>query len=159
MIGYLNRDLMKYIYERLCTVSGVGPSGGGSLINRFIEKGIDPIIGIEQAINNEDVDLIHKAGIGSRTAEKVVLELKESPMPQFVIDIIAKGGIAKEEVDKGSLNNDIKEIPVQQKEAVEILKSLGFLSGDINTVLNNMKIDSSWNSMDIVQNAISLLQK
>ena len=160
MRGYLNIDLMKYLYERLANVLGVGVFGGSSIINMFIEKGNDPIIGIEQAINNEDVALFHMAnGIGSKTAGKIVLELRDKPIPQFVMDIIAKGGIDKEGLDNECLNNDTKEMSNPQKEAIEILKSLGFLSEDINTVLNKMTIDSDWDSMYIVQNAISMLQK
>ncbi len=97
LFGFLNLDIMKYVFERMGDIPGIAPNGIASIMNMFIENGTDPIIGIEVAAYNNDAHLFSLAnGIGSETAERIVSYLKNTPLPQFVKEIIQRGGIDKE---------------------------------------------------------------
>src|SRR3989338_6226690 len=71
LFGFLSeREL--YLFEKLNTVSGIGPKTALTLL------GVAPIDQLVAAINAGKIELLTKAsGIGKKTAERVVLDLKD----------------------------------------------------------------------------------
>ncbi|MBI2024993.1 MAG: Holliday junction branch migration protein RuvA [Candidatus Harrisonbacteria bacterium] len=60
-----------YLFERLNTVSGIGPRTAMAILN------VAPIDQLVVAINEGKVDLLTRAGgVGRKTAERVVIDLK-----------------------------------------------------------------------------------
>ncbi|MEK7640514.1 MAG: Holliday junction branch migration protein RuvA [Patescibacteria group bacterium] len=70
LFGFLNEQEL-YLFEKLNTVSGIGPKTALSVM------GIAPTDQLIAAINSGKIELLTKAsGIGKKTAERVVLDLK-----------------------------------------------------------------------------------
>ncbi|MHB8652223.1 MAG: Holliday junction branch migration protein RuvA [Minisyncoccota bacterium] len=72
LYGFLDRAELD-LFEKLITISGVGPRSALSII------GMAPVEMLRRAIGSGDTTYLTKvSGIGRKTAEKIVLELKES---------------------------------------------------------------------------------
>lgn len=70
LFGFLNEQEL-YLFEKLNTVSGIGPKTAMAIM------GVAPIDQLIAAINVGKTDLLTKAsGIGKKTAERVVVDLK-----------------------------------------------------------------------------------
>ena len=70
LFGFLSEQEL-YLFEKLTTVSGVGPKSAMAIL------GVSPIEQLVAAINAGKTDLLTKAtGIGRKTAERVVVELR-----------------------------------------------------------------------------------
>ncbi len=71
LFGFLRKDELD-LFKVLITVNGIGPKGALSLLSA-----LDADM-LRMAIVSQDVKLISKApGIGKRTAERLILELKD----------------------------------------------------------------------------------
>ncbi len=71
LFGFLHRD-EKRLFERLITVSGIGPKLGITVLSGL------PAVALVAAIRGGDhAQLTRIPGIGKKTAERVVLELKD----------------------------------------------------------------------------------
>lgn len=96
LFGFETREELQW-FELLLTVSGIGPRSALSILNSA------DISTLENAIAQNDASVLARAfGIGRKTAEKIVLELKEKVEPQ----------------EKGSYGND--------GDVIEALVSLGY---------------------------------
>lgn len=72
LYGFTNRGELD-LFERLIGISGVGPKSALSII------GMAPVETLRRAIASGDTTYLTKvSGIGRKTAEKIVLELKET---------------------------------------------------------------------------------
>ncbi len=70
LFGFLRRDELAF-FELLLTVPGIGPKGALGI------TGLAPLATLTRAIASEDIGYLTKvSGIGKKTAEKIVLELK-----------------------------------------------------------------------------------
>jgi Holliday junction DNA helicase RuvA len=83
------------LFELLLSVSGIGPKSG---LNVFLVASVDDI---KQAIMINDASLLTKvSGIGKKTAERIVLELKNKVSGLININSDDSGlNIASEEID------------------------------------------------------------
>lgn len=71
LYGFETKDELQW-FELLLTVSGVGPKSALGIMNAVDTKSL------ERAIGKNDAGVLSKAfGIGRKTAEKIVLELRE----------------------------------------------------------------------------------
>jgi len=71
LFGFLRKDELE-LFKILITVNGIGPKGALSLLSAMDADML------HMAIVSQDVKLISKApGIGKRTAERIILELKD----------------------------------------------------------------------------------
>lgn len=96
LFGFLSED-EKALFERLITVSGVGPKVALAALSTFSPKAL------ADAIAAQDTALVSKIpGVGKKTASRIILELKGSleeglmslfdePQAQSVIDDRLKG--------------------------------------------------------------------
>ena len=107
----------KVLFEKLISVSGVGPKTAISLFS------FDDTNKIILAIDNSDYKFLTKfPGIGNKTAQQIILDLKGK------IDFATK--------IESNYNSKIIEVK-------EALLSLGFKSKEINDVLKNIDNDLS----------------
>src|SRR5579862_3856275 len=71
LFGFISTE-EKAIFEKLISVSGIGPSLGIKVLSGMAVSGLVP------AIRNGQVDqLVRIPGVGKKTAERIVLELKD----------------------------------------------------------------------------------
>lgn len=115
LYGFNDQDTLKF-FEQLISVSGVGPKTALEILN-------NPINHTKQAIFTEDSTMLSKTpGIGKKTAERIILELK-----------------GKIEMDFYNSNNS--QIPNDSqtlKEAIQALESLGYKRFEITKTLKDM---------------------
>jgi Holliday junction DNA helicase RuvA len=118
----------KWLFTQLITVSGVGP---GTALMMLSSMNVNEI---QDAIASEDVSVIKSVkGIGSKTAERVILELKDK-------------------IKKGITGERTQDIPISQmnklrNEALTALVTLGFQKSmaekSIQNILKNANNDIS----------------
>lgn len=71
LFGFLTRDDLE-VFKLLITVNGIGPKGGLAVLSTITTDDL------RVAVISEDAKVISKApGIGAKTAQKVIIELKD----------------------------------------------------------------------------------
>lgn len=110
LFGFLTRDDLD-IFKKCITVNGIGPKGALSILS------VMDADSLRYAIMAGDTKAISRApGIGARTAERLILDLKDKIK---IDDVLIGREIAATAVSHGA------DTP-QKKEAVEALVSLGY---------------------------------
>lgn len=123
LFGFLKKDELE-LFRVLITVNGIGPKGALSLLSA-----LDADM-IRMAIVSQDVKLLSKApGIGKRTAERLILELKD-----------------KLSVSPSMIEREIKqyqsvsaEDSINKKEAVDALVALGYGQAESMKAVNQVE--------------------
>lgn len=137
-------DEERICFNRLTSVSGVGPKVAMSILSVMTPDNL------AAAICTEDVKSIAKApGIGSKTAARIVLELKDKISKELSLPDAAS-------LTKGSSSGSLKG-GKNLSEAMEALMVLGY---DKNTVLNVLKdIDTNIDVGEIIRIALKKLSR
>ena len=138
-------DDERVCFNRLTSVSGVGPKVAMSILS------VLPPETLATAICSEDIKSIARApGIGSKTAARIVLELKDKISKDFsVSDFSALGtsSVSKASTARGK----------NFSEATEALMVLGY---DKNTILNVLKdVDTNMDVGEIIRVALKKLAR
>ena len=131
LFGFLNESDLIF-FERLITVSGVGPRSALAV------KAIAPTDQLMAAVNEGDAELLTKAsGIGRKTAERIVLELKGKllvlksaetvKMMESDLDLeeaLVGLGYSKQQAKRaiGQLDSLVKGLELRLKAALKLLK-------------------------------------
>lgn len=138
LFGFFTSD-EKALFEKLITVKGVGPKLGLTILSGL------PAANLISAITQSDAATLSKVpGIGKKTAERIILELKEK-LKEYATEMT--GSLASS-TDGGMMN-----------EAVQALESLGFKKREAEqAVLKAMK-DENTDSAAVIRKALSLLNK
>ena len=116
LFGFLTRDDLA-IFKLLIGVSGIGPKGGLGILSQLSADDL------RFAVLADDAKAISKApGIGHKTAQKLILELKDKMDLQEAFEL--KTEHVREAQGKESELSDAR------KEAVEALTALGYSGAD-----------------------------
>jgi Holliday junction DNA helicase RuvA len=126
-------------------VSGIGPKSALAMI------GQSTLSGLYQAISNENVEFLTKVpGIGKKTAQRLVLELKDK-LPSSALEEFAAAGIELPEVTVA---------PVMAKDDItEVLLSLGYHESEIRKVYPELKKMAGQDEQVIIKKALQLLAR
>ena len=120
LYGFIDKT-EREIFRLLISVSGVGPSIARTMLSSMVTEEI------QQAIATENIALIQSVkGIGAKTAQRVIIDLKDKILKTFDMDVISV-----------SRNNTNKE------EALSALEVLGFNSKQSNKVLSAILQENS----------------
>ncbi|MEI7765296.1 MAG: Holliday junction branch migration protein RuvA [bacterium] len=117
LYGFLEYEELEF-FEMLISVSGIGPKGALTILS------VAPIEILKRAIGSGDTSYLTKiSGIGRKTAEKMVIELRDK------MGKINEDGSLEQEVD---ILEALKSLGYSQNEARDALKKI---SGemDLNT--------------------------
>lgn len=141
LFGFVDQN-EKDLFELLITVKGVGPKLGLTILSGL------PAQKITGAIVQEDKSALSQIkGIGKKTAERMILELKDK-MSEMVDATYTPG-------DTSGVSGNLKE------EAVSALQSLGFKKRDseeaVTLAAKGKDIDG--NVQELVKRALSQLNK
>lgn len=128
-------------FRKLITVSGVGAKAAVSVLSAFsLEQ-------LQQAIVFEDVKTLTKAnGIGRKTAERIVLELKD----KFSTEEGIFASDTEESSDRGQILSD------GRSEAVSALISLGYTRGEASGALASIT-DNDLTAEEYIKRALKNL--
>ena len=127
LYGFLDYEELEF-FELLIGVSGIGPKGALVILS------VATIETLKKAISSGDLAYLTKiSGIGRKTAEKILLELRD------------KVG----EETQGSLQGEL--------DALEALKSLGYSQNEARDALKKIPADTDTNTK--VREALKILGK
>ncbi len=128
------------VFCKLISVSKIGPKAGLGLLSALsCEK-------LVWAIQNQQVGLLTNApGIGKKTAERIVLELKDK-----LTDVKVTQDVVMQPVLLDTPKENVK--TDNYSEATEALLSLGYTRAEINSALK--KADNSLSTEDIIKFAL-----
>lgn len=138
LLGFADRVELK-MFELLNSVSKVGPKVAFSILSTYDTENLQGII------NSADVSLLSKApGVGKKTAERIILELKDK--------------VDKNAVGIQSTIYNIMEANCD--EAVEVLISLGFSKLEAGKTVEEVKKQNpASDTNDIIKISLSKLSK
>ena len=125
LFGFLTRDDLN-VFKLVIGVSGIGPKGGLSILSHLSPDEL------RFAVMSHDVKAISGApGIGKKTAEKLIIELKD----KLSIEDVLERTVEKDSHYVSSTNNQI------HTEAVQALVALGY--GNTESLKAVKKVDTS----------------
>ncbi len=129
----------------LTGVSGIGPKSALAMI------GQSTLSGLYQAIANENVEFLTKVpGIGKKTAQRLVLELKDK-LPASALEEFAAAGIELPE---------LKVAPALQRDDItEVLLNLGYHENEIRKIYPELKKLQGQDEQVIIKKALQLLAR
>jgi Holliday junction DNA helicase RuvA len=85
LYGFLDKKDLEF-FEMLISISGIGPKGATNILN------VASVDTLKKAISNEESSILTKvSGIGKKTAEKIILELKSKVGEEFIGKGIGEG--------------------------------------------------------------------
>ena len=121
------------LFETLISISGIGPKGALGVL------GVAPVDTLKRAIASGDTSYLTRvSGIGKKTAEKIVLELKDKMLGKGIsslhapelkeeadaLDALVQLGYSQREA-REALSHVPKEITGTERRLKEVLKMLG----------------------------------
>ena len=117
LYGFLNQEDLEF-FELLISISGIGPKGALNILN------VASVKTLKKAIANEESSILTKvSGIGKKTAEKIILELKNKVGGEFIDE---KFGADSEAIDALiSLGYRLQEAREALKKIPEATKEVG----------------------------------
>ena len=134
LFGFLSRQDME-MFKQLIGVNGVGPKSALGILSRL-------------AVISADAKAISKApGVGSKTAQRIILDLKDR--------------IKAEDVFPGSAEPDrtleITGVGEAGKEAVEALTALGYSASEAAAAVRKVSITEIMTAEDVLKAALKHL--
>lgn len=132
-------------FMTLLNVSGIGPKSALAMI------GQSTLSGLYQAISNENVEFLTKVpGIGKKTAQRLVLELKDK-LPSSALEEFAAAGTELPEMPVA---------PVMAKDDItEVLLSLGYHESEVRKIYPELKKLQGQDEQVIIKKALQLLAR
>ncbi|MBQ9961620.1 MAG: Holliday junction branch migration protein RuvA [Firmicutes bacterium] len=139
LYGFHNKETLE-IFEKLITVSGVGAKGAMAIVGTLSADEL------KIAITFEDAKEIARAnGIGKKTAERIILELKD------------KIGKMDGEVDRVVIGGETPGISADNRtEAINALVALGYTKAEAFNAVSTVN-DEGLSSEDYIKKALKNL--
>lgn len=128
LFGFLTRDDLS-VFKLVIGVSGIGPKGGLSILSQLTPDDL------RFAVMANDAKAISKApGIGKKTAEKLIIELKDK---LSIEDVLNKASDSEVIAVSAHATNEI------QAEAVQALVALGYGSAEAMKAVKKVETDDT----------------
>lgn len=143
LYGFRNKDELR-LFKQLISVSGIGPKGGLAILSVISADDL------RFAIYSGDIKTIASApGIGRKTAERVVLELKDKVSLSENDPDALLSEIAKEEEPEGFAG--------KRKDATLALTALGYSGTDAAKAVKKVNPGEDMSVEDILKEALKYL--
>lgn len=141
LFGFYTDD-EKRLFQQLITVKSIGPKLGLAILS-----GMEPRQIIEAIQNGNHKSLAGISGVGKKTAERLVLELKDN-----------MGDISVDEMEPAPLAENAQHMT---REVVSALESLGYSSRDANKAAIAAQKDQTDNTTvsDLVKRALFYMSR
>ncbi len=131
-------------FMTLLNVSGIGPKSALTMI------GQSTLGGLYQAIAGENVEFLTKVpGIGKKTAQRLVLELKDK-LPASALEEFTAAGLELPEVAVA---------PVMKDDITDVLLSLGYHESEVRKIYPELKKMQGQDEQTIIKKALQLLAR
>ena len=137
LFGFSNEEELD-CFKILISISGIGPKAAISILSQFTPQNLALAVA-----SNDGKSIAKTPGIGPKTANRIILELKDKlPSPSLI------------NIDENYRYNNLVNKSVFQ-ESIEALKSLGYLESDILKVVS--KYDENLSIEEIIKKALKEL--
>jgi len=130
-------------FKLLISVSGVGPKAAVSILSDVTPEKFAFIVAY-----GDSKALTRTKGIGAKTAQRIVLELKDKISSESVSGSIAADASALSAVPAGAASDSVTE-------ALEALMVLGYSQGEAAPILG--KLDPSLPTQDLIKETLRLM--
>lgn len=130
-------------FKLLISVSGVGPKAAVSILSDVTPEKFAFIVA-----SGDSKALTRTKGIGAKTAQRIVLELKDKISSESVSGSIAADASALSAVPAGAASDSVTE-------ALEALMVLGYSQGEAAPILG--KLDPSLPTQDLIKETLRLM--
>lgn len=141
LFGFLNPDDLAF-FKKLISVSGVGPKFALGALSTFSASDL------KVAILSQDAKTISKApGIGLKTAQKIILELKDKVSYEDVVSFN----------EKGDIGNKDTALSEAMQMATEALTALGYSATDSLRAVRNCKCNEDDDVEAILKQALRFM--
>lgn len=142
LFGFLTKDDLQ-VFRLLIGVSGIGPKGGQSILSVFSPDDL------RFAVMANDVKAISSApGIGRKTAEKLIVELKDK---LSIEDALEHAMSDEAEVSGHGSASGV------QSEAVQALVALGYGSTEALKAVKQVVIEEDMEVEDVLKQALKFM--
>ena len=136
LFGFLTKDDLE-MFKLLITVNGIGPKGALGILSAISADDI------RFAVLAEDAKAISKApGIGSKTAGKLILELKD----KFKLETAFEQKLINQSEKREGAG-----IFGKREEAIQALTVLGYSGSDVLKIVNQVDITEDMSSEQILK--------
>ena len=130
-------------FRLLISVSGVGPKAATSILSDVTPEQFAFIIA-----SGDSKTFTRTKGIGAKTAQRIVLELKDKISKESVSGSVANHAAAISAAAPGAASSSVSE-------ALEALMVLGYSQGETAPVLR--KLDPSLSTQDLIKETLRLM--
>ena len=138
LYGFLSRDDL-HVFKLVIGVSGIGPKGGLGILSKLSADEL------RFAVMAHDVKTISSApGIGKKTAEKLIIELKDK---LSIEDVLTR----KESENLSTISHTSNQT---QAEAVQALVALGYSNADALKAVKKVTISDETSVEDVLKQAL-----
>ncbi len=143
LFGFLTRDDLE-IFKKLIAVNGIGPKGGLAILSVMSADAL------RFAVMAGDAKAIAKApGIGAKTAERVILELRDKISLEDTLKGLGEPAGASGNA-AGAQGGD----NLMKREAIEALVALGYAASDATAAVKKVEVTEDTTSETILKLAL-----
>ena len=140
LFGFLFRQDLA-MFKQLIGVNGIGPKSALGILSA-----LRPDV-LRMAVASGDAKTISRApGVGPKTAQRIILDLKDKIRPE---DVLA-GGLE----ESLAVPEEISGVGQAGKEAVEALTALGYSAAEAAGAVKKVKITEEMTAEDVLKGAL-----
>ncbi len=129
LFGFDSKEEMQ-LFKKIISVSGVGPKGGLSILSCMNREQF-----INAVLSDDDAAISKANGIGKKTAQKIVLELKDK---FSLADAFGRAAVSTEL--PASIGMDSEEIKSVRQDAIAALVALGYTNSESMKAVRSVEI-------------------
>lgn len=143
LFGFETKDQLE-LFKKLITVNGIGPKGALAILSVMSANDL------RFAIYSQDASAIAKApGIGKKTAERVILDLKDKIKLEDVTALPGAG-----EAENGLIADNFE---AARKEAIDALAALGYGISEAAKAVSKVAVTEESTTEEILKMALKNL--
>ena len=143
LFGFLSRQDLA-MFKQLIGINGIGPKSALGILSA-----LRPDV-LRMAVASGDAKTISRApGVGPKTAQRIILDLKDKIRPE---DVLA-GGLE----ESLAVPEEISGVGQAGKEAVEALTALGYSAAEAAGAVKKVKITEEMTAEDVLKGALRQL--
>ena len=142
LYGFITKEELR-MFELLLSVSGIGAKSAVVVISEM-----SPSNFALDVISGDVTNLVKVPGIGKKTAQRVILELKDKLKTESAI-------LKQEEVEDCNL---VQEINSNKEEAIAALLVLGYTKKDVENAMLKIEL-KDLSTEDIIRKALAILAR
>lgn len=143
LFGFETKDQLE-LFKKLITVNGIGPKGALAILSVMSANDL------RFAIYSQDASAIAKApGIGKKTAERVILDLKDKVKLEDV-NVLPGAG----ETENGLIADNFE---AARKEAIDALAALGYGISEAAKAVSKVSVTEDSTTEEILKMALKNL--